>query len=119
MAESAVFDFSNKNRAWLLEVTRKETMSTRAQRKLDAMLADLDVADEDIDAQWAVVHDLLAQRDKLVVQVVRDVPRSWLVTDAPKEIDWSKPESLNYLRADANTSFFEAMQKAMQSPAGK
>jgi len=44
------------------------------------------------------MDEAVERRDVLVTQVLQDVPRSWLVPDAPEEIDWSLSESLDHVR---------------------
>jgi hypothetical protein len=40
------------------------------------------------------VNALMDRRNELAAMVLVDVPREWLVTDAPDAIDWSDPENL-------------------------
>jgi hypothetical protein len=45
------------------------------------------------------LDDLEIKRDALLCQVLTGVPRSWLVADAPDEIDWRNPDNLQYVLA--------------------
>lgn len=57
----------------------------------------------------------------MVADVLRDVPREWLLPDAPESIDWSKPDNLDYIQAPYYAEILEqvrsgeAMKKAKNS----
>lgn len=53
--------------------------------------------------------ELTDQRDALISQVLQDVPREWLIPGAPKSLNWSSVESLDYLQ----TGKLEAIQGAL------
>jgi len=40
------------------------------------------------------------------------VPRAWLMANAPEKLDWSKPETIDWLRADRMVVLQIAAQEA-------
>lgn len=52
-----------------------------------------------------------------LTRVVRDVPKGWLVNDAPAGLDWGDPVSYDWLRSDKMTALMKALGDA-QSPEG-
>ena len=47
----------------------------------------------------AELNQAFGEAQALMAQVVISVPRSWVVKSAPENIDWSKPESFDFLKA--------------------
>jgi hypothetical protein len=54
--------------------------------------------------------------ERQLARVVVDVPRDWLIEGAPEQIDWSDPDSFNWLRSNRMTTLLEAFAEA-QKPA--
>jgi hypothetical protein len=50
-----------------------------------------------------------------LTRVVRDVPKAWLVGDAPPALDWSDPTSYDWLRADKMTALMRALADAQSA----
>ena len=69
-----------------------------------------DLSDEEMLADGKARHEarialnsLVDERHELMAQVLVDVPREYVVADAPAEIDWSDVESIwDYVREDAS-----------------
>lgn len=56
-----------------------------------------------------------AGMEHFLSRVVVDVPREWLVKDAPAELDWAEPDSFNHLKARSMRDLMVALGKA-QTP---
>lgn len=102
----ATFDFTkvgrNFNRQWNELVNRATavgkilvTIMPQGNRREDL---------EEFKALSAEYHEELSaigeEQAELVCKILKNVPRSWLMADAPAEIDWSEVESLDYIQAD-------------------
>ncbi len=46
----------------------------------------------------------------LMADVLVDVPREWLLADAPEVIDWSKPDSLDYIQLNHYLDILEQVR---------
>ena len=55
---------------------------------------------------------LEAQRDKLLAEVLVEVPRDWLAASAPEKLDWSDPASLDWVLFDKYEQLMWAMVDA-------
>lgn len=65
--------------------------------------------------------ELVSKRDELICRVLVDVPRDWLIDDAPEAIDWSDPANLqDYLQMnrmdDLLTELGEARNNREKKP---
>jgi len=49
-------------------------------------------------------------QSNLISVVLVDVPREWLLADAPEKIDWSKPESLDYIQVNHYLDILEQVR---------
>ncbi|MEM6280593.1 MAG: hypothetical protein AAF787_00250 [Chloroflexota bacterium] len=120
MSEShPTFDFSTVNREWRLLLMRADTKASRIGRKIDRMNADLDVSEDDIDAAWKAFAEANDHRDTLLCQIIADVPREWLVKDAPASVSFKGGAGLKHLRADRYDELMQLANERMQHPAGK
>jgi hypothetical protein len=52
--------------------------------------------------------------EQYLAKVVTHVPREWLISSAPEQIDWSDTASYNYLRASKMIELRKAMEQAKQ-----
>lgn len=59
------------------------------------------------------LHELAKERDLLLAKVIKSVPRSWLSEDAPENIDWSNPASLQYVLVGYDGLITEGIDQAM------
>ncbi|GIL09273.1 MAG: hypothetical protein BroJett033_7840 [Chloroflexota bacterium] len=114
--EKPVFDFGRVSRRWNQAFAASIAKATRAtiamQRPLCAGMTNEQVQAH-YDAQEAAV-DLLetlgAEQSALVAEVLVSVPDGWLVKGAPAELDWSDPESLDWIRADKYQQLLQMLQ---------
>jgi hypothetical protein len=119
----AVFDYSKVNFEWQQEFDRQVKNVTSAALTLQRSIRKQkkDEEDEDYedyvqafyDGKESAVETIGAASElqaKFVVQVLSDVPREWLLSNAPEEIDWSKVESLNYIQLDYYTQILSQIQ---------
>lgn len=98
------FDFSHIGHKKARELQKLFTQIQAANRKInEGPIADVDEAVEALD-------ELLNRQDEYIASVLVDVPRDWLVVDAPSQIRWDQVDSLQWLRADK----FQPLAKAMQ-----
>ncbi len=112
--EQPTFDYGRVGTDWRDAFSKAMTDVTEAQfvinRPLPRSIADEDDTnyDEDKvqafydkrDAALAVIKDSPTVQKNLMAQVLVDVPRGWLLDDAPEDIDWSKPDNLKYVSYD-------------------
>jgi len=52
------------------------------------------------DAAMALIREAPELQKRLMAQVLVDVPRAWLLDEAPDIIDWSNPDNLKYISYD-------------------
>ena len=112
--EQPTFDYSGAGMGWRDQFNESLTAVAEAQEILNRRLPK-SISDEDSDsydeekvqafyyrrdAAFAAIKAAPTQQKELMAQVLVDVPRSWLLEDAPKEIDWSDPDSLKYVSYD-------------------
>lgn len=119
MTDGLVLDFSNISTRWKLEVQRANTAMERARKRLNAVADDISVPDEDVDAAWDALEETTRYATDMMCKAVVDVPRAWLVTDAPKQINWREAGAFQWVRADYETQLANAIVERMQNPAGK
>lgn len=53
-----------------------------------------------------------------LAKVVVSVPGAWVVPDAPDTLDWTDPDSYDWLRSDRFQTLMEAMGAAQQASRG-
>lgn len=107
----ATFDFSKVGRKWQIEWADSAEAATRASLTIDRPMRKQRKEESDGDYSEAVqayyddkaaaLSELRRLGDvqaALIPQVLVDVPREWLLSDAPEAIDWSKVESLDYIQ---------------------
>lgn len=70
----------------------------RKLQRLQAKINDID-DDDDYDKAEARLEGLWDNVQQAIARHVVDIPSSWLVDDAPAEIDWSSPDALEYIIA--------------------
>lgn len=112
-------DFSNVSRKWgktWYKINRDEGMIATREVPEAADMADM--TDEQkaearkfIEDTYATLDRIMEERDKLIAQVLVDVPRGWLVDDAPDDLDWSDPENLDWLRQDRYADVLKAVNE--------
>lgn len=68
-------------------------------------------------ATAADMETLFAEMQAMLAKVVLSVPRSWLVKDAPEQLDWTDPASFDWLRADRMQQLQEMLADARRPEA--
>jgi hypothetical protein len=99
------FDFSDIGKGWRRRWTH--TVMAIAKAYTVTGIEAPEGAPEDTVRQWIAakleafeaIEELEAERDGLLAQVLVDVPESWLIKDAPKNLDWSDAASQDYILA--------------------
>lgn len=123
--EQPVWDFSEVSYGWSRAYSRVSSeVSTKGALLMGSPLAGISSEDASrLQAARAAAlegwDDLISQRDALMVVPLVSIPRSWLVTAAPENIGWDKPEDLEWLRgnriddllASLNTARMTAQKK--------
>lgn len=120
--EKPKFDFSKVSRQWERDYRNTLAQASRVQvtlqREITDEMNDREVS-ELLDRQEKALDTFEALGDAqagLLVQVLVDVPREWLLATAPAEIDWSKVESLDYIQANRYT---EILNQVLTNAAGE
>lgn len=75
-------------------------LSWGSAKKFTAFQWRIRTLDGDPDALLALWMEIQAEMAKVVVSV----PRSWVVEDAPEQLDWSKAESFEWVDSDRMTA---------------
>jgi hypothetical protein len=100
------FDFTKVGRGFMREWTASVEKATRASKVLFDLrpegnsreaLAEFDELCDEWKARFDAEADAQAE---MICRILKTVPKTWLITDAPAEIDWSQVDSLDYLQAD-------------------
>ena len=76
----------------------RSRISHRENKQVSVLQARLKAAQSSGD--WQETETCLNLTDAFFSKFLVSVPRSWLVPGAPESLDWSDPESLNWLQAD-------------------
>lgn len=102
------FDFADVSYKESRKLTRLQHELEALQRRKDE--GPLDELEDVLDA----IEDVLDAQEEYICKLLVDVPRAWLVSSAPSEIDWSDRESLQFLRGDKWRALAEALQEAQR-----
>lgn len=112
----AVFDFSGVSRDWSQQFLMTAHRAARAQNTLerplrpnatdDQIQAFYDAREQALDA----IGTLMDQQLDLVRQVLKDVPREWLISGAPDELDWSVAKSYDWIQDGRYTEILQMIQ---------
>ena len=89
------FDFSN--------------FSWRDDRRIMILQAKIGKAAEDHDIE--AIEEGYLEIERFFAIILVSVPREWLVKNAPASIDWSQPDSLQWLRGDKSKDLLTALQE--------
>lgn len=116
--EAPRFDFRRVDGNWRRELRRVGAAEVRAQNRLQALYERGDFTDEELDAVMDEAEALDEKQNALIAMVLVAVPSEWLIYDAPERIDWSKPESIDYVAQDRRTALYTGMILAAGNPAG-
>lgn len=102
-ADVLAFSFSGLPRRW-----SREWLEVNAEMSgiaaLSVMKPASDLSEEEQAKVQLEMHmtiakspELMARRDALIAQILVNVPRSWVHEDAPDDLDWHDPESLDWV----------------------
>jgi hypothetical protein len=110
------FDFTRVGRTWsrdfLGSMTRASRVALVLQRNIPPT-ATPDEIDALLDRQEKALVDLEAMSDeqaRLLSLVLVDVPREWLLENAPEEIDWGVIDNLDYIQSDRYGEILERLR---------
>jgi len=103
------FDFSGFSHRSALLVSAETLRLQRLAGQLDGHHFDTDEAFEDALMRYQALVDVI---EGYACQVLVSVPPSWLVDDAPADLDWSQPDSLGWLRQDRYRELQELISDA-------
>lgn len=117
------FNFSKANRKWQDQFAEAAEVVARvmsdAERPLRRKRDDEDAQDYDDYVQAfydtrrdsaKVIREQGVIQANLVADVLVDVPREWLLPDAPEVIDWSKSDSLDYIQVNHYLDILEQVR---------
>jgi len=92
-----IFDFSRMSHRDSKALGRSQL---RLQR-LAAQLADAaSMPDDEFEKKMGELDAMIEEAEGYISRVLVDVPREWLLPDAPDDLDWSDVRSLDWLRSD-------------------
>lgn len=105
MSDQPVFDFSRMSH-------RDSKALGRAQLRLQRLAAQLGDAaampDDEFEAKMSTLDAMIEEAEGYISLVLVDVPRDWLLPEAPDSLDWTDAHSLNWLRSDKMDALREA-----------
>lgn len=108
--EQPVFDYTHYSRQQQKATTRLTIrLQNLAQRLEDYTQWEDEEAFEDGLDQF---DEMQEEIERTITKWVVDVPRSWLVADAPETVDWTDPKSINLVRADKFSDLSTAAAEA-------
>jgi hypothetical protein len=100
------FDFTKVGRGFMKEwgasverATRytKVLMDLRPDGNSRAALEEFEALSDEYKEKFDAEADV---QSEMISRILKTVPKAWLTSDAPAEIDWSNPESLDYIQVD-------------------
>jgi len=108
--EQPVFNFERFSWKDAKNISRIQAEARRAS----ALLADTEsIKDKDtFEAAWADQEAVFDKLQAYICRVLVSVPRSWVVEDAPEDLNWSDPTSLDWLRSPSFSKLQDAMISA-------
>lgn len=103
------FDFSRVSH-------RDSKAMGRLQLRLQRLMAkmnDAELLDEDeFEASMDKLTALITETEQFIANALVDVPRDWLVTGAPDNLNWNDAESLNWVQSHRMDQLREALIEA-------
>lgn len=110
------FDFTGVSRQWSMAFMKSVQAATKAQLTLQRPIRQ-GATDEQIqayfDAQEAAVDllpRLIEEQLDLIVQVLKDVPREWLIDGAPEVLDWTQKPSYDWIQDERYSEILQMVQ---------
>lgn len=119
----ASFDFSKASRKWQDQFAETAEVVAQimsdAERPLRRKRDDEDAQDYDDYVQAfydkrrdsaKLIREQATIQANLIAVVLVNVPREWLLSDAPETIEWSKPDSLDYIQVNHYLDILEQVR---------
>lgn len=120
--EEPQFDFSGVNRLWRKRWThtlRRVTDITTEIAKIDDLpegktftFKEEAVIIGQHSRLLAELEEIAAEQECLVAQVLTSIPQSWLSSDAPPDLNWKDPTSLDYVLEHRYPALIGALNNA-------
>ncbi len=114
-AEEPIFDYSKWSYKAQKEVDTLRLWFQQAGKKVDE--ADPGLTDKEFGKLVDKYEDYRQQIEFSMSRHIVSVPRDWLMGNAPEKLDWSKPDTLGWLRSDRSLMLQKAAADA-RSPEG-
>lgn len=113
--DGAVWDFSKVSRKWHKAFAKSIREASKAGLLLSrpAPIGDDEAMRAHLDAQAGAMDAMEQYADEqqaLIAQVLVSVPDSWLSSGAPDDLDYSDPESLDWLMPDRYAELLRQVQ---------
>ncbi len=111
-----IFDFSGVSREWSQSFFKTAKTAAKAQIALTRPLhpdASPDAVQAYYDAQEQAIEtigNVSEEQLQLIKQVLKDVPKEWLIVGAPENIDWCQNESYDWIQDDHYTEILLMIQ---------
>lgn len=112
------FKLESVSRKWA-----KDWLVVNTQIQRNTMLLQSEISEDATPAQRQVlkqaqmeamegIDGLIARQEEMLAEVLVDVPREWLVENAPAKLNWSDRASLNWLVDDHYNDLLMALAAA-------
>lgn len=111
------FDFSRVPRAWRKKWLATVTEITEIQARLEVGNEPTKEQMGEIARDMRRISELADAQQALVAQVVTFIPSSMVHPDAPLELDWSEPESYDWLTDEGYQQLVLEMQTSRRDTA--
>jgi len=108
MSELKIEEFNVKQVNEIYRAQRRINLATNQLNQFLRQSIDLgrysfdEKAQEESEKTLKLLEDKAEQAGKdmraIICKAIKSVPRNWLVSSAPDTIDWSNPESMDYLK---------------------
>lgn len=104
--QGLVLDFSRVTKDWrkkLRATLRKVTEAQIVAELPPPATSDHETVEahlERLRKAWDTIDEQAKLQNALICEIVVSVPQDWLTSDAPDDVDWDDPESLEYIRPD-------------------
>lgn len=111
-----IFDFTKVSRQWDLAFQMSLTKSAKAILVLQTPMSEEANPEQQIayyermEKALSEIETISETQALLISQVLVDIPRSWLLVDAPEEIDWTKITSLDYVQSERYGDLLKMLQ---------
>jgi hypothetical protein len=100
----AEFDFNQVTRGWRKRMGKAQRRATEINVEIKDITQRAKELPENLDLErralelWRELDDVVMEQESLICEVLVRVPRDWLARNAPKDLDWSNPDSLDWVQ---------------------